>query len=689
LISYKSYLSEKETLVEIEISFSNNVSMDMSIDNESTHTILLVDDNPQNLAALSKILTEQGYHIRTAINGQVALKSVQTIVPDLILLDIRMPGLDGYEVCQQLKADETTREIPVLFLSALDHPADKVKAFEVGGVDYITKPFQADEIVARVETHIALCTMQKQLQEQKTQLQEQNKELEGYRNHLEDLVMQRTAELARTNTLLHEEIAERKRAQQALQLSEQQYRLLAEKVKDGIAIVQAGKVIFTNTAFATMVGYTPEQLHLSDFVSLFPEQEQMIQARLAHIEPEFSESPWQAELVIGEQPTIWIEVFQAGMMWENQPAILLTVHDITERKHREIRLEQERTRLRAENLTLKSTLMDRYKFGALVGKSSAMQRVYELIVNAATSDVNVLICGESGTGKELIAHTIHQVGNRRAQTFVPVNCASIPDTLFEREFFGHRKGAFTGADRDHPGLFDRAHQGVLFLDEVTELSPGAQAKLLRVLQDGEYTPLGSNMPKQADVVIIAATNKNYNALLEQGLLREDFFYRIYVIEIRVPPLRERKDDIPLLIEYFLGQYRQKQEELPGRRSGNLPGDPTMLPAELLQALYAYQWPGNVRELENVLQRYLATSDLDKVLSQLAVSTKSRHTPDVIPPHGMTLPEAIKAVERRLIADALASNQNQTGKTAEMLGIPQSTLYRKIKQYRLFEKRLIP
>jgi len=648
------------------------------------HIILLVDDNPQNLAALSRILSDQGYHIRTAINGQVALKSVQTTIPDLMLLDIRMPGLDGYEVCQQLKANEITREIPVLFLSALDHPADKVKAFNVGGVDYITKPFQADEVVARVETHIALRSMQKQLQEQ-------NRELRSYREHLEDLVTKRTAELTQTNTLLQEEIMERKHAEQALQLSEQQYRLLAENVEDGIVIVQGGKLVFTNTAFAAMVGYTPENLYMSDPALQFPENNRkMVQARLTHIETEAPELPWQAELAAKDGHPIWIEAFQTPIVWENRSAILLTIRDITAHKHREIRLEQERTRLHAENITLKSTLMDRYKFGALVGKSPAMQHVYEMIVSAATSDVNVLICGESGTGKELIARTIHQVGVRKEQTFVPVNCASIPDTLFEREFFGHRKGTFTGADRDKPGLFDRAHQGVLFLDEVTELSSGEQAKLLRVLQNGEYIPLGSNTPKQADVVIVAATNKDYHTLLEQGQLRKDFFYRICVIEIRVPPLRERKDDIPLLIEHFLTQYRRKQEELHGRELTDLPTDQTILPVDLIQALYTYQWPGNVRELENVLQRYLATYDLDRVLSQLAVSAGTcRAAPDMmIPPHGATLTEAIKAFERQMIADVLARNRNHTGKTAEMLGIPQSTLYRKIKQYQLIEKQLI-
>ena len=167
-----------------------------------------------------------------------------------------------------------------------------------------------------------------------------------------------------------------------------------------------------------------------------------------------------------------------------------------------------------------------------------MQRVYELIISAASSGVNVLIYGESGTGKELIARTIHQVSPRQDRTFVPVNCASIPETLFEREFFGHRKGAFTGADRDHPGFFDRAHRGILFLDEVTELSPGMQAKLLRVLQDGEYIPLGSNVAKQADVLIMAATNKQCRDEIAAGRLRQDFFYRIGVYGTRVA-IRDR------------------------------------------------------------------------------------------------------------------------------------------------------
>jgi PAS domain S-box-containing protein len=651
-------------------------------------TILLVDDNPQNLAALAKILQEHGYHIRTAINGPVALKAVQTSEPDLILLDIRMPNMDGYEVCRELKARPAAQAIPVLFLSALDHPEDKLKAFDAGGVDYITKPFQADEVVARVQTHLALRALHAQLQAQAARLQEQNTELTRYRDHLHELVQERTAELSRANRRLQAEIAEREQAEDALRLSEHQYRVLAEQVQDGIMIVRADALVFSNRAMAEILGQPAEPLSLSAFLALFPApQRTRMQARLAQPDREPADPVWQVELTLADGRPRWIELLQTPILWASQPALLFTIRDITERKQRELRLEQERSRLQAENRTLKATLTDRYRFGALVGKSQAMQRVYELLVNAATSDVNVLICGESGTGKELIARTIHQVGLRRKQAFVPVNCASIPDSLFEREFFGHRKGAFTGADRDKPGFFDRAHRGVLFLDEVTELTSGAQAKLLRVLQDGEYTPLGSNTPKQADVMIVAATNTTYRTLLEQATLREDFFYRICVIEIRVPPLRDRREDIPLLIEHLFTQSHRKQQQSPGRRPSGLPADLSMLPNELLQALYAYQWPGNVRELQNVVKRYLATADLEQVLTHLAVAPPTGQPDTLRSAEGRSLPDTLKTIERRMIADALTRCRQQTSEAAALLGIPQSTLYRKIKQYGLIEKRV--
>ena len=646
----------------------------MNTAHEPEYNVLLVDDNPQNLAALSRMLAEHGYHIRTAINGQVALKSVQTMAPDLILLDIRMPGLDGYEVCQQLKADPATREIPVLFLSALDAPLDKVRAFEVGGVDYILKPFHADEVVARVATHLTLRAIQQRLHEQ-------NLELQHYRAHLEELVAARTVELTHANAALHHEIVARARMTEALQLSEQQYRILAEHVKHGIVIAQAGRIVFANAALSAMVGRSKADLEQLEVPRLFsPAMQTSAVERLCNQPAANDEQVWQVELSAPNGQTVWTEIEQSPLIWNDAPARLLTITDVHECKLRELHLEQERARLEQENLTFKSSLTERYRFGELIGKSPAMQRVYEMIVSAAASDVNVLIVGESGTGKELIARTLHQVSARQAQPFVPINCASIPDTLFEREFFGHTRGAFTGANRDKPGLFDRAHRGVLFLDEVTELSPANQAKLLRVLQDGEYLPLGSNTPKKADVLLVAATNKDWRPLIKQRVLREDFFYRVCVIELRVPPLRDRKDDLPLLIQHFLEQYQQKQRKLQPHAATRAP---MTLPGAILTALYAYDWPGNVRELQNALQRYLATQHLDPELSLLVSAQQPRA--EITHSHlfeGLPLAEAVKAFEKQLIYDALAKNQQHKINTAKMLGIPRSTLHRKIKEFQL-------
>lgn len=509
-------------------------------------------------------------------------------------------------------------------------------------------------------------------------IQEHAGELERYRHHLEELVQERTVELIRINTRLNDEIVERARAEEAQKIGEQQYRMLAEHVKDGIMIVQNGKFVFVNSSFSEMLGQSVRAILDANPLSLFWEAtRQQASAFLEMSQTDEAHSAWQVEMITGNGQPLWVEIEESAIVWNSQFALLLTVRNIHQNKLREIRLEEERARLRQENLTFRSALSERYRFGALVGKSPAMQRIYELVVNAATSGINVMIIGESGTGKELIAHTIHQVSRRKDLPFVPVNCASIPETLFEREFFGHRRGAFTGADRDTPGLFDRAHRGMLFLDEVTELTPAMQAKLLRVLQDGEYTPLGGNTAKRADVTIIAATNKDCRAEIEAKRLRQDFFYRIAVIELFVSPLRERREDLPLIIEHILEQYWQTHAEHQPRQSFS------ELPPELIQALYAYAWPGNVRELQNVLQRYLATQDISAILSQTGAAPQTRvmSVPMGTSPNA-TLLDAVEVFEKQMIANALTHNQHHIGKTADTLGISRLMLYRKMKKHQL-------
>ena len=321
-------------------------------------------------------------------------------------------------------------------------------------------------------------------------------------------------------------------------------------------------------------------------------------------------------------------------------------------------------------MTLRSTIQDRYKFGEIIGKSVAMQEVYQSMTKASASDANVVICGESGTGKELVAHTIHHLSERKKQAFVAVNCGAVPENLFEREFFGHRKGAFTGATTDKPGYFDQAHGGTLFLDEIGELAPTLQVKLLRALQEKEYTPLGDTVSRHVDVRIIAATNKDLREQLHQGVIREDFFYRIRVIVINLPPLRERREDLPLLIDHFLQQYGDGE-------------DCPTIPVSIMEALCTYHWPGNVRELQNELQRYLAEQHLEFLGN---ISTESEAKSEISQAESelenLKLREALEVFEKRLIAKRLAQNQGHTGKTAEVLGIPLRTLQRKIKNYQL-------
>jgi len=313
-----------------------------------------------------------------------------------------------------------------------------------------------------------------------------------------------------------------------------------------------------------------------------------------------------------------------------------------------------------------------YRFGDIIGRSRAMQRIVEIIPDVASSDTNVVIYGESGTGKELIASTIHRISGRRKMAFVPVNCGAIPEPLFESEFFGHRKGAFTGAHTDKHGFLDLAHEGTLFLDEVGELNHNMQVKLLRAIEGGGYTPVGSNKAIKTDFRIIAATNRDLFEMVQGGQVRKDFFYRIHIIPINVSPLRERKEDIPLLVDHFLGIY------------GNGKGKQAISGKDL-EMLCSHDWPGNVRELQNVLKRFVSIKRLDLIAPSPLGSGKTRPASErEFPENGLKLHEAMEAHERELISGALEKNSWHRANTARVLGIPSRTLHRKMSKHRLIK-----
>lgn len=346
------------------------------------------------------------------------------------------------------------------------------------------------------------------------------------------------------------------------------------------------------------------------------------------------------------------------------------VLDITDRKLTEEAIAASAKHLRKENLRLRSSIRERYKFGDIVGKSEVMQEVYELILNAAASNVHVMVYGESGTGKELVARAIHKMSDRSSKPFVPVNCGAISESIIESEFFGYKKGAFTGASADKKGFLDIADEGTLFLDEIGEIGLNMQVKLLRAIEGSGYTPVGGTLVRKPNIRIVAATNRNLKELVQKGLMREDFYYRVHIIPIKLPPLRKRKDDLPLLIDHFLSMYADGREVAP-------------ITGRLLAAFTRYHWPGNIRELQNVLKRYVTLRKVDFMeLMEAETLVEDPEEEEALPDAGVGLTAAVEAFERRVIENALEKTRWQKGRTAEILGIHRKTLFTKMRKYGL-------
>jgi formate hydrogenlyase transcriptional activator len=412
-------------------------------------SILVVDDTPANIGFLLETLTKAGYRVRVATDGESALEQAQYSPPCLVLLDVMMPGLNGFDTCKRLRGMPSLAQIPVIFMTALSDAQDKVRAFEAGANDYITKPFQYEEVLARVQTHLSRRQLEKALQEANSEL--------------EMRVTARTAELTSA---------------------------LAE-------------------------------------------------------------------------------------------------------------VERLKSRLQQENRYLKQEISEQVNSGEIIGSSPALQAALRKVALVANTDSTVLIHGETGTGKELIARALHEQSARRDRPMVKLNCSAISAGLVESELFGHVKGAFTGASDRRVGRFELADGGTLFLDEVSELPLETQAKLLRVLQEREFEPVGSSKTIKVDVRVIAATNRDLAADAESKRFRSDLYYRLNVFPIDLPPLRERPDDVETLALHFMQRMGRKL----GKRL-------TRIAPESLAKLRAHSWPGNIRDLQNTIERasVLALSD---------------------------------------------------------------------------------
>lgn len=428
-------------------------------------TILVVDDTPENLVLISSLLKEI-YKVKVANNGVRALDiAASDSPPNLILLDIMMPGMDGYEVCQRLKDDPKTRKIPVIFLTGRSEEEDEKKGLELGAVDYIIKPISPSIVLARVKNHLAMKAMADFQRDQ--------------------------------NSLLEYEVAKR-----------------------------------------------------------------------------------TGELVVAKE--------EAEKGKERAEAALIEIKKLQEQ------LELERGYLQEE-------IKLEYNHAKIIGQSDALKNVLYKVEQIAGSDTTVLILGETGVGKELIARAVHDSSPRKNRTLVKINCAALPANLIESELFGHEKGAFTGSLSRQLGRFEVANGGTFFLDEIGELPLELQGKLLRVLQDGEFERLGSSHTIKVDTRIITATNRNLEEEVSKGRFREDLWYRLNVFPITVPPLRDRRSDIPFLVDFYVKKI--------AKRMGKTID---IIPVFTMDALQQYHWPGNVRELENVLERAVINSSGPKL-----------------------------------------------------------------------------
>jgi len=475
--------------------------------------ILIADDTPASLSLLASVLEPHGYEILTASSGRDALKIAERAVPDLVMLDVMMPGHDGFAVCRTLKSEDATRDIPVIFLTSKQETKSVLQGFRVGAVDYILKPFQAEEVVTRVATHLKI------------------------------------------SRLTHE-----------------------------------------------------------------------LQQRNAELESEMS-------------------------------------------KRREAERGRERASQRLSNIA--SQEAQRWGLAGFVGNSPHLRRILADIERLQNfGKTSVLITGESGTGKELVARAIHHHSPRAEGPFVPVNCVAVPAELAESLFFGHMKGAFTGATSDRKGYFELADEGTLFLDEIGDMPAALQAKLLRVLEDGEVTPVGATQSRHVDVRVLSATNADLQSKISSGDFRQDLYFRLARYSVQTPPLRERSEDLPILAAHFLKVFATEM----GMEAPTLSSD-------ALQGLIAHPFPGNIRELKNLIERALILSGGKPIKREhLQLPTSLSYPQEdafkLSAPSFDSLPLNLEAAEHALIQRALEQTNGNVAEAARLMGVNRSLIYRR-------------
>ncbi|MFZ7112971.1 MAG: sigma 54-interacting transcriptional regulator [Desulfatiglandales bacterium] len=611
--------------------------------------ILVVDDNAENLYFLEALLKGKGHEVRSASNGAEAFEMLRAAESDLIISDILMPVMDGFQLCRKVKTDEALRRIPfVIYTSEYTSSQDEAFAGQIGADRFILKPCEPDVFMEAIQDVMEAARRPK-VASKAEPLQDE----EMLRVHNERLVKK----LEQKIWELEKEVQARSEAEKTLRASERTLKTVFESATDGILLadVKTGRFAMANGGMCRMLGCSAEEIKRLSVSDIHPEKS------LDHVQSQFEKQVRGENSLAPDIPVkrrdgsvFFADVNSALLDLEGRPHLLGLFRDITARKHAEKELhnalqtiKELKDQLEAENIYLRGEIKSKEGYGEIIGTSDPMQYAMHRIRQVARTKTTVLLTGETGTGKGIFAQFLHRESERRDKSFVNVNCASLPANLIESELFGREKGAFTGSSARQIGRFELAHGGTIFLDEIGELPIELQAKLLRVLEDGAFERLGNPHPVQVDVRVIASTNRNLEEEVNNGRFRKDLFYRLNVFPVTLPPLRQRREDIPLLVEFFVGRFS---------RSFGKPIE--KISADTLKALEEYAWPGNVRELTNVIERAVIVSNgIELQLAEkLTASVADSLQPDAPKEAEARHPRGLVEVER----DHILQTLQQTG-----------------------------
>jgi PAS domain S-box-containing protein len=620
--------------------------------------IVLADDNADMREYLTRLLGER-YEVHAVADGRQALEAARQRPPALVLADVMMPQLDGFGLLRAIREDSALCSTPVILVSARAGEESRVEGLQADADDYLVKPFTALELLARVATHVKMAHLRRVTAEREERLRNEAE--------LERQKLDASQELLAQTSRLYRDLAERER----------ESRLIVETIPGFVASLSpAGEVEFVNNRLIEYCGQGLEAMkqwgtngtvHVDDL----PRAIETFTRGIT------SGEPYDFDARIRRYDGIyrWFQV--RGLPLRDLSGQIVRWYsllvDIDDRKRAETELSALKDQLDKENLVLRDEVDRTSMFEEIIGASATLQPVLSRIAKVARTDSTVLITGETGTGKELVARAIHRRSARASRAFVSVNCAAIPRELIASELFGHEKGAFTGATQRRLGRFELAHGGTIFLDEVGELPMETQVTLLRVLQEREFEHVGGSTSIRVDVRVVAATNRDLQSAIEAGVFRSDLFYRLNVFPIAVPALRERTDDIPLLVEYFIDRYARKAGKTIRRVN-----------KRTLDHLRSYPWPGNVRELQNVIERSVIVCDTDEfTVDESWVSAR----PTI--EGRLALSGTLAAHEKEIIEEALRASGGRVfgpSGAATRLGIPRSTLESKIRALKINKSR---